>query len=59
MSHRASLEQWHDLICDVVAVGDAKAVPGILIYMALDGWGHEAETLRRTLFEATQTLEEP
>ncbi len=53
-AHRASLEQWHEVVSEVIADGNVEAVPGILVYMALDGWGHEAEELRRTLIEATR-----
>lgn len=34
---------------------DVKAVPGLLTLMASDGYGHEAESLRRDMVELIAT----
>lgn len=56
-NHRVTLERWHEIVSEAIADSEIEAVPRILVYMALDGWGHEAEDLRRTLVKATRTPE--
>jgi hypothetical protein len=48
-THQATLEQWHESIANALRDGAVDAVPGILVLMARDGWGHEAEQTRREM----------
>jgi hypothetical protein len=50
--HLATLEQWHESIAEALRDGAVDAVPGILVLMARDGWGHEAEQTRREMLAA-------
>lgn len=51
-AHLATLEQWHESIAAALRDGAVDAVPGILVLMARDGWGHEAEQTRREMLAA-------
>lgn len=48
--------QWYAAVSAAIQAGDFEAVPGLLVLMALDGYGHEAETLRRTTVAALDVL---
>lgn len=56
--HAATLEQWHDALAKAIHDRAVGAVPGILVRMARDGWGHEAEEARRQMLAATSTARE-
>lgn len=43
------LADYYAAITAALDAGDIKAVPGLLVLMAGDGYGHEAEQLRREL----------
>lgn len=53
---RATLEQWHAALAEALHDGEVRAVPGILVAMTLDGFGHEAETARRMMLAATEDV---
>jgi hypothetical protein len=50
---RATHAQWVEVLAEAIDAGEVKAVPGILVAMALDGYGHEAEEARRQILAAT------
>lgn len=52
-THQATLEQWHAALAKAIRDRAIGAVPGILVRMARDGWGHEAEEARRQMLRAT------
>lgn len=52
--HQASLEQWHAALAKAVRDRAFEAVPVILVRMARDGWGHEAEEARRQMVAAAE-----
>lgn len=54
---RATLEQWHAALADAIRDGFPQAVPGILVRMALDGYGHEAEEARRRMVAASAAMD--
>jgi len=39
--------QWYAAVSAALRANDVEAVPHLLVLMALDGYGHEAEALRR------------
>ena len=47
--HKHSHEQWESSISRAIHAGRIDLVPGLLTLMALDGYGHEAESLRRAM----------
>lgn len=53
MSTRPVQDYYYDAITAALAAHDVKAVPALLVAMALDGYGHEAETLRRDMSRAS------
>jgi hypothetical protein len=57
-THQATLEQWHAALAKAIRDRAIGAVPGILVRMALDGWGHEAEEARRQMLAATDVARE-
>jgi hypothetical protein len=56
--HAATLEQWHGALAKAIRDQAIGAVPGILVRMARDGWGHEAEEARRRMLAATSAARE-
>ena len=48
---------WCDILDQAINNHDMNAVPGIFVAMALDGLGHEAETLRRKLVDLLREME--
>jgi len=42
-----ALENWYAALGAAIRAEDVEAVPGLLVLMALDGYGHEAEQWRR------------
>ena len=52
------LAQYHAAINSAIRAEDVKAVPGLLVMMASDGYGHEAESLRRDLLLVIETAKE-
>lgn len=51
--------QWNAAISAALRADDIKAVPGLLVLMALDGYGHEAESLRRLMLTAPAPVPDP
>lgn len=43
------LTNYYAAISAAIRAHDLEAVPGLLVRMALDGYGHEAEELRRQM----------
>ena len=41
--------QWNAAVSAALRANDVEAVPHLLVLMALDGYGHEAESLRRLM----------
>lgn len=41
------LADWYAALGAAIRAEDVQAVPGLLVLMALDGYGHEAEQWRR------------
>ncbi len=41
--------QWNAAVSAALQADDVEAVPHLLVLMALDGYGHEAESLRRSM----------
>lgn len=52
MSAQRPLPVYYAAISAALNADDVQAVPGLLTLMALDGHGHEAETLRRLMSAA-------
>jgi hypothetical protein len=52
MTHAATLQQWYAALAKAIRDRAIDAVPVILVHMALDGWGHEAEEARRQMLAA-------
>lgn len=50
--------QWNAAISAALRADDVEAVPHLLVLMALDGYGHEAESLRRLLVSVTGVEDE-
>jgi hypothetical protein len=48
--------QWNGAISAALQANDIEAVPHLLVLMALDGYGHEAESLRRTMTLLTRPI---
>lgn len=44
-----SLAQYYAAASAALRAKDVEAVPGLLVLMAADGYGHEAEELRRQM----------
>lgn len=53
-----ALADWHDAILRALRDKNVAAVPALLVAMAADGYGHEAEELRRQMLQAATTDEE-
>lgn len=49
---RHTAPEWVDAIAAALRARDIDAVPKLLILMALDGHGHEAEEARRLMLDA-------
>lgn len=49
--------QWYGAVSAALRVNDIEAVPGLLVLMTLDGFGHEAEALRRLMVTAGVSTE--
>lgn len=47
--HERPLAAYYAAVSAALRAHDTEAVPGLLILMAADGYGHEAEELRRDL----------
>lgn len=45
------LKMWGEAIVSALADHNVKAVPGLLIAMSADGFGHEAEQWRRRMLD--------
>jgi hypothetical protein len=52
MTHQATLADWHESLAKAVHDRAFDAVPGLLVLMAIDGYGHEAEEARRQMVTA-------
>ena len=50
-----TLAQYHAAITSAIRAEDIKAIPGLLVMMASDGYGHEAEVLRRDMLTVIAT----
>ena len=48
-----TLADWHEAIRHCLADQNVQAVGPLLILMALDGYGHEAEEARRAMIRAS------
>ena len=48
-----ALAAWHDAFLRALRERDIPAVASLLVGMAFDGYGHEAEELRRQMLAAT------
>lgn len=46
--------QWNTAISAALRAEDIAAVPHLLALMALDGYGHEAESLRRLMLSVVK-----
>lgn len=46
---RHSLAQYYAAVSAALRAEDMEVTPGLLVLMAADGYGHEAEELRRTM----------
>lgn len=44
-----SLAQYYAAVSAALRATDMEAIPGLLVLMAADGYGHEAEELRRMM----------
>lgn len=47
-----TLDQWHTLVREMLRRGDYEAIPKVLALMAVYGYAHEAESLRRAFLTA-------
>ena len=47
------LASWHDAFLRALRERDIPAVVSLLVGMAFDGYGHEAEELRRQMLAVT------
>lgn len=54
---RTPLADWYAAIGRALTDGEVKAVPVLLVSMASDGYGHEAEDLRRRLLAVARGAE--
>jgi hypothetical protein len=45
--------QWNAAISAALRADDIEVIPQLLVLMALDGYGHEAESLRRAMTHLT------
>jgi len=50
------LASWHDAFLRALRERDIPAVASLLVGMAFDGYGHEAEELRREITQSTTEL---
>lgn len=48
------LAAYYAAVSAALRADDTEAIPGLLIVMAVDGYGHEAEELRRELLLAAK-----
>ena len=53
------LADYIEAIIAALAAHDVAAVPGLLVRMTLDGYGHEAESLRRDMLRAARAHKDP
>ncbi len=48
------LASYYAAVSAALRAEDIEAIPGLLVLMAADGYGHEAEELRRQLLQVAQ-----
>lgn len=47
-----TLDQYYAAISAALRAEDVRAIPSLLVLMATDGYGHEAEAVRRLIARA-------
>ena len=51
--------EWNAALSAAIRADDLQAIPGLLVLMSLDGYGHEAESWRRHMLATLKIAQGP